>query len=111
MGAKAGRSCYTCGVRRAVALLTLCLVVGSASGAFAAMAESCDEQCEDGDEDCCPLVCPRCVCAARGVTVDVPHVALLPTREESRLPDLIGDVMAPSSADPREIFHIPIAAG
>ena len=101
-------------MRRVVALLVLFLVVGSATGAFAAMAEAakaCDEQCGDGDEDCCPLVCPRCVCAARSLAVDVPNALVMPGAEPSRQPTLGGDDGVPESAEPDEILHVPIVAG
>jgi hypothetical protein len=105
--------CYTFGVRRAVALLMLFLVVGSATGAFAAVTEeaSC-EDCGEQDRDCCPPVCPRCVCIARGVMADVVAggVVLAPPEGKAVL-SVREDAGAPESAEPGEIFHVPIVAG
>ena len=100
-------------MRFALGQLMLFLVIGSATGAFAAIAEAeggCDEGCGEGDEECCPLVCPRCVCSARGVTLDVPQAVALPGTEELLWVDLAGDAVEPESADADEILHVPIAA-
>lgn len=92
----------------------LLLVVGSATGVAAAVVEAgegCDEDCGEGDTGCCPLLCPRCVCAARGVTLVVPPTVELPAAECSMLGDAKGEVVAPESADADEILHVPIPAG
>ena len=100
-------------MRRAVALLTLLLVVGTTTGAFAAVAEAagCAEACGDGDEDCCPLVCSSCVCAARALALDVPHAAALPVAQAARTATVRADVVDPTPVEPGEIFHVPIAVG
>jgi hypothetical protein len=106
------RVCYTLKVRCAVAVLMLFLMIGSATGVFVEMVEggdSCEEDC--GGEECCPIVCPRCACAARRVAVDMPTVAALPAMEGMQLADLVGDVVAPDSAEADEILHVPIVAG
>jgi hypothetical protein len=104
---------YTLLVRRALALLMLVLVIGSATGAFAAMTdESSCEDCGETDAGCCPLVCPQCVCIARGVAADLPAGgALLPPPGGEAVVSVGEEAGAPESAEPREIFHVPIAAG
>lgn len=101
-------------VRRTLAVLVLLLTVGSATGVFAAVAEadgSCEEDCGDGDAGCCPLVCPRCVCAARGMTAHMPGETGLPAAD-AVASDVPGDrTVAPESPDAGEIFHVPIVVG
>jgi hypothetical protein len=96
-----------------VALLMLFLVVGSATGVFAAVAEatSCEQGCggEDG-EDCCPPVCPQCACAARGIAVTTAQTMLLPGPEWSTFAAVSSDATTPESADADEILHVPIVA-
>lgn len=99
-------------MRGPVALLMLVLVVGSATGAFAAVAEAatCQDDCEQGDADCCPPVCPQCVCAARGIVVVSPQPIALPSAAWSRMEAIDREVSAPESADGDEILHVPIVA-
>ena len=91
----------------------LFLLVGSATGAFAAVgAEASCEHCGEQDTDCCPPVCAQCVCAARSITADVPEaIAGLPPPDGCRVMIVGDEDGAPQSAEPGEIFHVPIAAG
>lgn len=100
-------------VRRVLALLMLFLVAGGATGAFAAVsAEASCEDCCEQDTGCCPPVCPQCVCVARGMTADMPVTGpVLPAPEGKRVVSAGDDAGAPESAEPDEIFHVPIAAG
>ena len=102
--------CYTLCVRGAVALLMLFLVVGSATGAFAAVTQeaSC-EDCGEQGTGCCPPVCPQCVCILRGVMAEVVAAGVvLPPPEGGTVVSLGEDAGAPESAEPGEIFHVPI---
>lgn len=99
-------------MRRPVAALLFFLVIGSATGAFAAIAD--EEGCEDcGEQDggCCPLVCPQCVCIARAVTAVPAAATVLPPPDGRTVTSVGEDAGAPESAEPREIFHVPIVAG
>jgi hypothetical protein len=99
-------------VRRAVALLLVFLVLGTATGAFAAViSEAACEDCGEGDDGCCPPVCPECICVARSAAADVPQILGLPGLVGSAGPGHIDEPTAPASADPREILHIPKRAG
>jgi len=90
----------------------LSLLVGSATGAFAAASEEGCEDCGERDTDCCPPVCPQCVCVARGVTADVPEAGVVLLALEGNAVVSPGeDTRAPESAEPGEIFHVPIVAG
>jgi hypothetical protein len=91
----------------------LFLLVGSATGAFAAVGSeaSCDD-CGEQDTGCCPPVCAQCVCAARSITADVPDaIASLPPADGSVVSSVGEEDGAPESAEPAEIFHVPIATG
>jgi hypothetical protein len=99
-------------VRRPVAALLFFLVIGSATGAFAAIAD--EEGCEDcGEQDsgCCPLVCPQCVCIARALTAVPVAGAIVPPPDVGAVVRVGEDAGAPESAESREIFHVPILAG
>jgi len=102
--------CYSSQVRRAFALVMLLLVVGTATGAFAAVTQeaSC-EDCGEQGTGCCPPVCPQCVCIARGVTADVVAAGVVVPPPEGGAVVRVGeDAGAPESAEPGEIFHVPI---
>ena len=99
-------------MRRSVALLLFFLVIGSATGAFAAIADEAGcEDCGEQDSGCCPLVCPQCVCIARAVTAVPAAGAVVPPPDVGAVVCLGEDAGAPESAEPRDIFHVPIAAG
>lgn len=99
-------------MRRLVAALLFFLVIGSATGAFAAIADEAGcEDCGEQDSGCCPLVCPQCVCIARAVTAVPAAGAIVPPPDVGAVVCVREDAGAPESAELREIFHVPIVAG
>ncbi len=103
-------------VRHAVACALLLLILGTSSGAFAAIGEAltdddaCTDECEDGQEGCCSPICATCACAVRIVNVVLPGAVAMPVPERRAVDSVELAAGQPESPDPGDILHIPIAA-
>ena len=100
----AAPTCYGIPVSRVLALLTLLVMAGPASGASSMGEAACEDDCGDAGVtgDCCP-----CLCNTRSVTIlPGPVVGPAIVRPVVR-PAIAAADDAPPDPEPAEILHVP----
>jgi len=91
-------------------VLVLAFALAHATGLSDALEAACADECTEKDCDgACPPLCPACHCVRCPIGIALPAIALDVPRSQQMPTRVVDTERVPSSPDPREILHVPIA--